>query len=259
MKYLFSNTGETALAELAAQPTLLAFDFDGTLAPIVSQPQEARMPAATLQVLEALCAAAPVAVISGRSVADLKTRLGVTPKYLIGNHGLEGIPENDSALAACRAICRDWHRQLMPYLAGDPALAGVMLEDKEYSLSLHYRLAPQPAVAAHRLHAVIAALQPAPVVVGGKQVFNLMPTHASNKGRALRSLLRHEGLEQALYVGDDDTDETIFADAPAPWLTVRIEPSPVSAARFFLRQQDEMTLLLQKIVRAVAPRRQPGI
>ena len=247
MKYLFSTAGETALTAQLEQPALLAFDFDGTLAPIVSQPQEARLPAPVLPVLSALCAIAPVAIISGRSVVDLKTRLGVAPKYLIGNHGLEGIPDNDALLAQCHAICALWHTRLAPLLARDPAAAGVVLEDKTYSLSLHYRLAPNPRAAAHWLHGVLAALEPAPAIIGGKHVFNLMPVGSFNKRRALESLLRRENLERALFAGDDDTDETIFANAPLDWLTVRVEPSPVSAARFFLRQQDEMLLLLQKI------------
>lgn len=249
MKYLFSTAGETALANLLAKPTLLAFDFDGTLAPIVDRPQDARMPDESRYILKALCEAAPVALISGRSVADLQTRIGVRPKYLVGNHGLEGIPDNDDRLAACHAVCEGWRSQLAPLLAADPAAAGVALEDKTYSLTLHYRLAPNPPAAAHWLHGALAALTPAPHVIGGKHVFNLMPAQSSNKRHALESLLRQEGLEHALYAGDDDTDEAIFSDAPPPWLTVRIEPSPVSAARFFLRQQEEMATLLREIAR----------
>lgn len=252
MKYLFSTAGETALAAQLAQPTLLAFDFDGTLAPLTADPREAHLPARMRPLLAALCAAAPVAIISGRSVADLKDRLGATPKFLIGNHGLEGIPENAARLADCQAICQSWQHQLEPRLAADPALAGVVLDNKGYSLSLHYGLAPLPPAAAPRLRALLAALQPAAAIIGGKQVFNLIPDAASSKRQALHSLLRHEGLEQALYVGDDATDETVFAEAPPPWLTVRVEPSPLSAARFFLRQQEEMTTLLQRIVRKVA-------
>ncbi len=250
MKYLFSETGTAALDDLLAAPALLAFDFDGTLAPIVDQPQDAYMEGGTRATLAALCESAPVAIISGRSVADLRRRLGVTPKYLVGNHGLEGIPDNDDRLAAYRAACAGWHAQLMRLLTGDAA-AGVVLEDKTYSLTLHYRLAPDPQAAAHWLHGVLAELRPAPHVIGGKHVFNLMPEQTSNKRHALQSLLRREGLEAALYAGDDDTDEAIFAQAPPQWLTVRIEPSPVSGARYFLRRQAEMAMLLENIARAL--------
>jgi len=251
MKYLFSDTGAAALERTLAAPVLLAFDFDGTLAPIVDRPQDARMEETTRATLAALCAAAPVAIISGRGVADLRQRLGVAPKYLVGNHGLEGIPGNDERLAACRAACAGWHAQLTRLLADDAA-AGVAMEDKTYSLTLHYRLAPDPQAAAGWLHGVLTALRPLPRVIGGKHVFNLMPEQASDKRQALQSLLRREGLESALYAGDDDTDEAIFAQAPPQWLTVRVEPSPLSGARFFLRRQEEMAVLLERIARTLS-------
>jgi trehalose 6-phosphate phosphatase len=248
MTYLFSAKGEAALATLLKRPVLFAFDFDGTLAPIVDLPHAAQMPAGSRQLLQRLGHKAPLAIISGRSVADLHRRLGgVTPKYLVGNHGLEGIGDTSSNLAESAALCAQWRQQLRPMLAQPEAL-GVMLEDKTYSLTLHYRLAPNPAAAAHWLRTIVAGLRPVPHVIGGKQVLNLMPNRSSNKRHALESLLRQEHLTHALYVGDDDTDETIFAAAPPDWLTLRVEPSPRSAARFFLKRQQEVEPLLQKIL-----------
>jgi trehalose 6-phosphate phosphatase len=249
MTYLFSAAGKTELATLLARPALLAFDFDGTLAPIVDLPQAAQMPVASGQLLQLLCEKAPVAIISGRSIGDLQGRLGgVKPKYLVGNHGLEGINDASSRLAEAQALCAQWRQQLAPLLAHDPAARGVVLEDKTYSLTLHYRLAPDASAAAGWLRSVVAGLDPAPHVIGGKQVLNLMPSRTSNKRQALESLLQQERLTHALYAGDDDTDEAIFADAPLAWLTLRIEPSPLSGARFFLRRQEEVERLLQEIV-----------
>lgn len=247
MKYLFSAAGEAALAELLARPTLLAFDFDGTLAPIVTQPQDAVMPDENRQLLATLCALRPVAIISGRSVADLKQRIGVEPKYLIGNHGLEGIATNDNHLAECALTCQSWHQQLASLLAQNDLGSGVILEDKTYSLSLHYRRVQDTDATANWLRTTLASLTPAPDIIGGKMVFNLMPARSANKRRALESLLLQEGLEHTLFAGDDDTDETIFADAPDHWLTVRVESSATSAARFFLHSQNEMAMLLRKI------------
>ena len=70
-------------------PCLLAFDFDGTLAPIVAHPESARTPLPVIRAMEPLLRTHEVAVLSGRSVEDLMTRLGFEAHHLIGNHGAE--------------------------------------------------------------------------------------------------------------------------------------------------------------------------
>ena len=108
MRHLFTPEGESELVALAARRPLLGFDFDGTLAPIVAQPELARVPVATLRRLRQLASRLPLAVISGRSVADLRSRLGFEPTYVVGSHGAE-VPHHESppswsaALAGVRA------------------------------------------------------------------------------------------------------------------------------------------------------------
>lgn len=248
MDYLFSSTGKQALTHLLAQPALLGFDFDGTLAPLAALPQDAQMAIKTRRLLTTLCAVAPVAVISGRGCADLSQKLGMQPTYLIGNHGLEGIPGDQILLERYLLICRGWHQQWRTQLAHHPFAAGVLLEDKIYSLSLHTSRASDPKVTGSWLSQVLPALQPAPHIIGGKHVFNLMPTPTASKYQALASLLAREKMRHALFAGDDVTDESVFASAPADWLTIRVEPSIDSAARFFLHHQNEMQMLLETIV-----------
>src|SRR5207253_731178 len=89
MKHLFDPEGRRALqAALQARP-LLAFDFDGTLAPIVERADDARVAAEDAQRLDALSRLRPVAVVTGRSVADVTRRLGFSPQFVVGNHGAE--------------------------------------------------------------------------------------------------------------------------------------------------------------------------
>jgi trehalose 6-phosphate phosphatase len=71
---------------------LLAFDFDGTLAPIVDRPQDARVPEPVAQCLQELGSRCAVAIITGRSVEDVKPRLGFAPQFIVGNHGAEQGP-----------------------------------------------------------------------------------------------------------------------------------------------------------------------
>lgn len=248
MDYLFSSAGKKALTTLLAQPALFAFDFDGTLAPLAARPQDTQMSADTRQLLASLCAIVPVAVISGRGCADLSQKLGVQPTYLIGNHGLEGIPDNDALLEQYRLVCNGWHQQWLTRLAPQALATGVILEDKIYSLSLHTRCASDPEASDCWLHQMLPTLQPTPHIIGGKHVFNLMPTPTANKHQALVCLLAREKMRHALFIGDDVTDESVFVNAPSEWLTIRVEPSADSTARFFLRHQDEMQRLLEIII-----------
>ena len=101
MQHLFSPKGEAALAALLRLQPLMAFDFDGTLAPIVAHPTDARIPPAVLTRLRALAQRLPVAIVTGRSVADVRARLGFEPHFVIGNHGVH---ECRSVLARNRYI-----------------------------------------------------------------------------------------------------------------------------------------------------------
>jgi len=89
MRHLFSHEGERALDAVMQLEPLLAFDFDGTLAPIVPMPHEARVPKAVSDGLDRLSRRLPLAIITGRSVTDVKPRLGFEPNYIVGNHGAE--------------------------------------------------------------------------------------------------------------------------------------------------------------------------
>src|SRR5262245_42923305 len=139
MRHLFASEGERALREVMRLAPLLAFDFDGTLAPIVDRPHDAIVPVAVSQSLAALAQDLPVAVITGRSVADVRPRLGFAPRYVIGNHGAED-PDVGPPSAASQALDALRHRVALH--AEDLVDGGVEVEDKQYSIALHYRLAP---------------------------------------------------------------------------------------------------------------------
>ena len=89
MDHLFTPQGEAALAAVMRRDPLLAFDFDGTLAPIVDRPGDASVPDNVSRCLAKLARAHPVAIITGRSIADVRARLGFEPHFVIGNHGAE--------------------------------------------------------------------------------------------------------------------------------------------------------------------------
>jgi trehalose 6-phosphate phosphatase len=122
-----------------------------------------------------------------------------------------------------------------------------LLENKRYSLSVHYRETSDPEQAASWLQALFDGLSPRPRVVAGKYVFNLLAHDACNKGSALEQLMHTSGARHAIYVGDDVTDEDVFQLHRADVLSVRIEQGQESAAEFFLPQAEDILWLLEEL------------
>ena len=236
---------------MTAGSTLLAFDFDGTLAPIVVRPDDARVPPAVAGHLARIARELPVAILTGRSVDDVTPRLGFAPRYVIGNHGAE----DSAAIAAPAGDALD---ALRLRIAGDAGLAeaGVMVEDKRLSLALHYRTAPDPQAALARIDALLDDLEPALARFGGKFVVNVVSAEHPDKGDALAELVQRAGVEAAMFVGDDVTDEAVVRRARAPWLTVRIgRDEPQSAAMFGLDSEAELVTVLARIATPLPPPR----
>lgn len=253
MQHLFSPEGESALARALQQRPLLAFDFDGTLTPIVARPADARLSRAVAARLGALAAQLPVAIVTGRSIDDVRGRLGFEPSYLVGNHGAEGIAWADDPGDWSGALCgmRSRLAELAPALAG----AGVTIEDKGHSLALHYRLSRTREQALQVITELLAGHDEALRVFGGKLVVNVVPSHAPDKADAVQALVHHCGASCAIFAGDDLNDEPVFTRAAAGWLTIRVGRDDArSKAQFFLDSPVEMALLLDRMVVLLARR-----
>ncbi|MDX2167711.1 MAG: trehalose-phosphatase [Deltaproteobacteria bacterium] len=243
MTDLLAAAQAPVLAHLADARTLLAFDFDGTLAPIVADREQAAMRARTEQLLTRLCALYPCAVISGRSRDDLAGRLGRAPvPHLIGNHGIE--PADDE-LACARVV-----RRARPLLAlAVRRWPGMEIEDKRLSLAVHYRHAVHRDAARAAIDRMVAVLPVRLRVIPGKLVVNLVPAHAPHKGDALVAVRTAVAADMALYLGDDDTDEDVFRlDQPQRLVGVRVGRRAGSAARYFVRAQRDVDTLLERLI-----------
>lgn len=242
MKNLLSRESDNVLTQFAFSKLLLAFDFDGTLAPIVADRDAAWMRAETTQLLERLATLYPCAIISGREKADVAKRLGAASvKYVIGNHGLEPGGDLDEYAEEIRQA-----KQLLELALTEP---GIDLEDKRYSLALHYRRSRKKRAAKNAILAAVAALPMPMRIIPGKLVVNVVPARAPNKGDALLDLREAEHADTALYVGDDVTDEDVFElDQPGRLLTIRVGASQSSAAAYYLRDQRAIDRLLVRLV-----------
>jgi trehalose 6-phosphate phosphatase len=248
MHYLLSAAGKRTLERLASSnATLYAFDFDGTLARIVRDRNAARMAEGVRLSLGELTAKAPTAIVSGRSLEDLRPRVEGAATFLIGNHGMQGIKAPPRMLHQAHDLCRLWIEEL-GRLEEEFAAAGIGMEDKIYSLTLHYRQSKRPEIAREVALKAAAALVPAPRLIFGKAVVNVIPPGTPHKGSALQALMDRLRSPAALYVGDDDTDEDVFALADERIVSVRVGRKAGSAARYYLRQQPQIAWLLEHLL-----------
>ena len=245
MRHLFSREGTAALRRFARPDTLLGLDYDGTLAAIRRRPEQAQLADATRKLLARVSQRYPTVVITGRAKRDI-TRLlkGLPDIEIIGNHGAEGVKAPPRAV---QSRVETWRRRLREHL---PATDGLLLEDKRYLLSLHYRTCRDPEAVRAAIMAAAERL-PGARIVAGKAVVNLVPAEAPHKGTALLEACARLGSPRAIYIGDDVTDEDVFAlGRPQRLLGVRVGHARGSAARYYLRDRRELRELLRQLLAA---------
>lgn len=247
-RLIFARRHLPVLARFAMSNVLLAFDYDGTLAPIAPSPGRARMRPGTRRLLARVAACYPCVVISGRTLADVTRRLTPIPLwYVFGNHGLEPA----AGLAPYVEQTREWVRRLRRHLPVDP---GIVVEDKQHSVTIHYRHARDRARALAAINQLVPTLRHARAI-GGAEAINLLPRKGPHKGVALRRALRLFDCEAAIYVGDDGTDEDAFsAGDPGQVLGIRVGPSASSRARYHLPSQQDIDQLLELLLSLRVPR-----
>ena len=233
-------------------PVLLAFDYDGVLAPLVKKPGGARMRRRTRALLARLARLYPVAVVSGRAWKDTRRLSEGVVAHVVGNHGFELLHPLPVPAATLREV-RRWRRQLESDLEGVP---GIHFEDKRSTLAIHYGLSAAWRRAEEAVYAAANRLQ-GTRLVPGKKVLNVLPHDFPNKGDAVRSLLARFGLTAALYLGDDVTDEDAFRLGSPLVLGVHVGAGP-SLAPWRLSSQAEVDELLTRLVELREPKKRAG-
>jgi trehalose 6-phosphate phosphatase len=248
---ILSPSGRRLVDAFAQHSVLVAFDYDGTLAPISASPAGARMRATTRRLLRQVARRYPCAVISGRAYSDIAPRLRSVPlRAVFGNHGIEPL----WARPAGATLVARWLADLAPRLRPWP---GIWIEDKKQSLAIHYRDARNRTQMRRVIDAAIVDLKGVRAI-DGRAAVNLLPIRGSNKGVALRHVCRAARCRRAIYVGDDGTDEDAFgALPPERLLSVRVGRRHDSLARYVLPSQLDVDALLRLLlmVRTPVPRR----
>ena len=242
----------TALAAFAARArVLIAVDFDGTLAPFVLDPMQARAVPGGLEALRAAAASGgvSVAVVSGRDLATLAALTGIGPRdgvTLVGSHGAQTNldPARSGALLDQDATAR------LSIISGEleaikNRYPAVRLEHKPSAVALHTRgVEPSVAAAATAATLQVGQRHPDVHVMPGKNVVELSVLEA-NKGKAVLTLAQATSSQATLYLGDDVTDERAFAalDPASGDLTVKVGDGDSAAAHRVPDQRSVVELL----------------
>src|SRR6202790_3826467 len=210
----------SAASELAQRldGCALLLDIDGTLLDLAPTPREVWVPPGLANTLNRLLVrtSGALALVSGRSLNDIDLIFAPEQFPAVGGHGAEMRISQESEAVATHAPPMD--RELKRRLAAIAKLSpGILLEDKGYSLALHYRLAPHAEKAIYAAVSLIRADLPnAPIeVLPGKCVCEIKQS-GFDKATGVRELMSHEPFRgrRPIFIGDDVTDESVFAIMP---------------------------------------------
>ncbi|MFA5038804.1 MAG: trehalose-phosphatase [Candidatus Omnitrophota bacterium] len=259
MKHLFDEW-ERIRPGLKQKNLLICLDYDGTLTPIRPSPDQARLSEATKKILKELAGneRVKVAVISGRSLGDIKKLIGLRSVIYSGNHGLRvqgpGIDFSANVPKAGRKALAEIAREFRKQFKDFP---GVIIEDKKPGITVHYRMALKKDI--RRIQGLFRKALSNPLRAGslrlqtGKMVLEALPRIPWNKGTAVLRLLSKFGRKERgkkilpVYIGDDITDEEAFRALRHRGLTILVGPPRKSFARYHLSEVKDVSEFLKRI------------
>lgn len=250
---------EKASSLLSEGRLSLFLDYDGTLTGITGRPEEALLSGRTLDCLEALSKAYPLAVVSGRSLSDLKARVGMDSIVYAGNHGLEISSPHFSMTYDIGRPQREAFGRLRGALMGmEERFKGVLVEDKALTITVHYRLlAPElfPDFREALEKACVPELKDGHVrLTRSRKAFELRANVRWDKGKTLLWLMGRPLFKGTtpLYMGDDYTDMDAYRSVGLEGVSVNVG-RPVDEAEYFLNSQKEVEPFLKWLARSSFP------
>lgn len=238
----------------------LFLDYDGTLTPIVEEPSQAKLSEGMKEVLSRLLESPRfrVSILSGRGLADLKERVGLSNIYYSGCHGLiieaPGFRFIEPVAESTQKDMKRLARRLKVLTEG---ISGCLVEEKEVTVALHYRLVAQGMVSELKriFTRAVKEFDGRLRTILGRGVFEALPNTGWDKGDVVARLLEvfNAGQNQPwfpVYLGDDLTDEPAFELIGKRGVTIRVGRSRRTAARYRLRSPKEVEAFLKSLLTA---------
>ena len=256
MMYLFKQWDKVSDRIKKSPRVFLFFDYDGTLTPIVSTPQEAKFPPRTKALIRKLQKDPKftIAIISGRSLKDVRRMVGIKGLIYTGNHGLEiegnahGITR--SRAASARPLIKKIGMSLQLQLRH---IKGAKVEDKGYTLSVHFRLVdPAKRILVKDILERVTrpyVLSKKIKLCSGKMVLEVRPGVEWHKGKAVLYLLRKKKNSFPLYIGDDITDTDAFRAIKQKGVSIFVGGSKKGInADYFLKDTKDVKKFIEKLL-----------
>jgi trehalose 6-phosphate phosphatase len=268
------RTGDRRMSELpdglqaldlttGRQPAVF-YDFDGTLSEIVEDPDSARLVDGAADALTSLSAACPVAILSGRDLADVRERIGLPGLWYAGSHGFEltgpdGTHHQNPEAAASIPVLAGAAADLADQLGHIP---GVVVEHKRFGVAVHYRNAARDRVGEVTAAVRTAGQRTALRVTTGREVIELRPNIDWDKGKTLRWVLDYirdnegSGPLLPIYLGDDITDEDAFDAVDDEGIAIVVrhgdDGDRATAARYALDDPGRVREFTERLARRLA-------
>ena len=267
MKYLF-DYWDKIKQSLNSRYIMLFLDFDGTLSPITKTPQKAFIPKETREILKRLITTSKcrVVIVSGRTLNDIKNKVGIKQIIYVGNHGFEiegpKIKFRTPGLLRYKSYLRQIKSDLNKRLSN---IKGVLLEDKGINLAVHYRLVRKDKVplvkTAFHESVIFYLIKHKIKIKSGKMLLEVRPPMDWNKGKVVLWLLARQRFILngknilPIYIGDDTTDEDAFKALkkylPAGrqgGVTIFVGTPKDSNVQYYLKDTKEVVKFLKQIL-----------
>ena len=256
---------------IAARRPAVFFDFDGTLSDIVNDPDAATLAPGAGEALQKLATRCPVAVLSGRDLADVTKRVGLPGIWYAGSHGFEltapdGTHHQNDTAAATISVLEKAAAELRDQLGSIP---GVVVEHKRFGVAAHYRNAARDRVGEVTAAVRAVGQRHALRVTTGREVIELRPDIDWDKGKTLRWVIDH--LQQAaagppenlvpIFLGDDITDEDAFDAVRDDGVPIVVRHNDdgdrATAALFALDSPAQVSEFIERLARQLSDRTEP--
>ncbi len=237
------------IKDLDRKNIFLFLDYDGTLTPIVESPDKAVISEDMLSLIVKLNETIPVAVITGRSLKNIKEIIDIDKMIYAGNHGAE-IWDGDRLIAGGRLTDS---KQALKKIVGElnedlSAIKGVIVEDKGITASIHYRMVNSGEIykMLNIFWSIADRYKDFFRITSGRKVFEIRPRGIWNKGDAVQWIWKNMDMNRTpVYIGDDVTDEDAFRVIREDGFGISIGKS--NEADYYIDSQEEVRKLLELI------------
>ncbi|GBE00255.1 trehalose-phosphate synthase [bacterium BMS3Abin07] len=248
-QYFFDSI-DTLEDQIKNREIFLFFDYDGTLVPIVESPELAYIPEKIRQLIRKLKDNFAIAVITGRTIGDIRKRVGIDDIIYAGNHGSEIWDGGNLIISQDSSEINIKLKEILEKLnRGLSHIPGVFIEDKGITASIHFRnvwikhLGELFSV----FWGIIKDYEDIFRITSGKKVFEIRPLNAWNKGDAVNYIMYKFGKAMIpFYIGDDTTDEDAFRAVRGRGISVCVGGS--LEADYYLKNQEEIGKFMKFLV-----------